>query len=292
MRNTVLYGSAIDELAKVPAESVQTVVCSPPYWGLRDYEHPDQLGHEETPEEYCMSLALIFQHLRRVLRSDGTLWLNIGDTYARGKKGQHKPGDPGKQDYIYTRGGGRASAEIDLKKCGLKPKDLVGIPWRAALLLQKFGWYLRSDIIWNKPNAMPEPVQDRPTLVHEYLFLLSKRETYFYDYEAIQELAASGEPKNRRSVWNINTKPYPKAHFAVFPPDLVSLCIKAGTQKGDLVLDPFAGSGTTLEVAANLQRDYLGIELNPKYKPSIDERLERAESNKHGRDLFDLAMGT
>ncbi len=288
MRNIVLYGDAAERLKDIPSESVQMVVCSPPYWGLRDYGHEGQIGHEETPEDYYLAISKIFEQVKRVLKPDGTVWLNIGDSYARdAKKGQHKPGDPGKQDYIYSRGGGKASTEVDLQKTGLKPKDLVGIPWRTALSLQRFGWYLRADIIWHKPNSMPDPVKDRPTLAHEYVFLLTKNETYFYDHEALQELGKNGQYRNRRTVWDINTVPYAGAHFAVMPPELASLCIQAGSRKGDIVLDPFAGSGTTLAVAADLQRDYIGIELNEDHKPLIEERLEKAEDGRHAQDMFD-----
>src|SRR5690606_3509133 len=226
-----------------------------------------------------------------VLKADGTVFLNLGDSYARdARKGQHKPGDEGKQDYIYSRGGGKASTEVDLQKAGLKAKDLVGIPWRAALTLQSLGWYLRADIIWNKPNAMPDPVKDRPTMSHEYVFLLSKRETYFYDHEALQEIGANGQLRNRRTVWSINTEASKKAHFAVMPQELAVLCIKAGSRPGDLVLDPFAGSGTTLAAAAELQRDYIGIELNEKNRPLIEEKLGKAEEIRHGRDAFDAML--
>lgn len=291
MRNEVLYGPAAEQLFNIPSDSVQTVVTSPPYWGLRNYGHDEQLGHEDTPQGFCDALAGIFEEARRVLKDDGTVFLNLGDSYARdARKGQHKPGDKGKQDYIYSRGGGKAATEVDLQKSGLKPKDLVGIPWRAALTLQSLGWYLRADIIWNKPNAMPDPVKDRPTMAHEYVFLLSKRENYFYDHEALQEIGVNGALRNRRTVWNINTEASSKSHFAVMPQELAVLCIKAGSRPGDLVLDPFAGSGTTLAAAAELQRDYIGIELNEKNRPLIEEKLGKAEEIRHGRDAFDAML--
>ena len=292
MKNTVLYGPASERLREIPPESVQTCVCSPPYWGLRDYEHSDQLGCEDTPEGFCMGLALIFEQVKKVLKPDGTLWLNLGDSYVRPLgKGQHKPGDPGKQDYIYSRGGGKAATEVDMSKCkGLKPKDLVGIPWRAALTLQKFGWYLRSDIVWNKPNAKPEPVEDRPVHSHEYVFLFSKSETYYFDPKALREPASKGF-RNGRSVWDIKTEIYKGAHFAVMPTSLAAKCIEAGSRKGDLILDPFAGSGTTFAVATDLGRDYLGIELNEeKYRGLIEERLAKASSSREDKDTFNMMM--
>lgn len=317
-----------------------------------------QLGLERTPEEYVSRMVDLFREVRRVLRDDGTLWLNLGDCYGRDEaKGQHKPGDSGKQDYIIKRGNGRIANQVNLTECSLKPKDLVGMPWRVAFALQADGWYLRSDIIWHKPNPMPESVTDRPTKAHEYIFLMSKSEKYFYNAEAIAEKAspdtharygrgrsdnhkyADGGPgrqtiatnkpgsrfykkpagwntgpgdhrdltgryapgvnpkcaepgsgikqnssfsaavkdvldyRNKRSVWTINTQAYPEAHFATFPEDLVRPCILAGCPPGGIVLEPFAGSGTTLAVARQLGCDAYGIELNPKYIPLIEKRL-------------------
>jgi DNA modification methylase len=250
-------------------------------------------------------LVTIFREVRRVLKPDGTLWLNLGDSYARdARKGQHKPGDMGKQSHVYDRGGGGASAMMDFEACRLKPKDLIGIPWTVAFALRADGWYLRSDIIWSKPNVMPESVTDRPTKSHEYLFLLSKSERYFYDAAAIVEpfvgknehdrtggsYAPPGQTahssrtngsrgshrlvgRNRRTVWTINTKPYKGAHFATFPAELPRICILAGTEPGDVVLDPFAGSGTTCAVAKSLGRRFVGIELNADYVALAEKRI-------------------
>lgn len=290
MRNQVLYGPAAEQLSNIPSDSVQTVVTSPPYWGLRDYEHEGQIGNEETPQEFCKALVGIFEEVRRVLKGDGTVFLNLGDSYVRpANKGAPGWGG-GKSKYIYERGGGRATTKVDPSKCDIKPKNLVGIPWRVALMLQDLGWYLRSDIIWHKPNVMPDPVKDRPTLAHEYVFLLSKKESYFYDHEALKEVGVNGELRNRRSVWSISTGTLQQAHFAVMPQELAVLCIKAGSRPGDLVLDPFAGSGTTLAAAAELQRDYVGIELNEKNRSLIEGKLEKAEEMRHVRDAFDLMM--
>ena len=291
----IIYGDCRNKLKELGPESVQICVTSPPYWGLRDYGHDDQLGLEETPEEYTDNLVEVFRQVKRVLKDDGTLWLNLGDSYngsggAGGdyNKGGLKEGQPKyKGRNILT----------------LKPKDLVGIPWRVAFALQADGWYLRQDIIWHKPNPMPEPVKDRCTKSHEYIFLLSKSEKYFYDADAISEpiqdstveryktgwdgdrkrgwpgnsqnnmhkymgseKAQSVTHRNKRSVWTVNTKPYSEAHFAVFPQELIEPCIQAGSKTGDVVLDPFFGSGTTGEVAERFGRNYVGIELNEEYK--------------------------
>lgn len=240
-------GDVIDTLKKIPDESVQCVVTSPPYWGLRDYGIKGQLGLEETPEEYVANMVKVFREVKRVLRVDGTLWLNLGDSFASNTKGSggHNP----KQDS--NKGSWTGIIKLDH---GIKPKDLVGIPWRVAFALQADGWWLRSDIIWGKPSPMPESVTDRPTKAHEYVFLLTKSERYFYDNEAIKEDCVDGDPRsprgsianprlnsglrytplakrNKRSVWNITTKPFPGAHFAVFPPEIPEICIKAGTSE-------------------------------------------------------------
>lgn len=306
----ILQGDCRELLKTGPDESVQCCVTSPPYWGLRDYGVKGQIGLEKTPEEYVANLVEVFREVRRVLRPDGTLWLNLGDSYARSlEKGGSGPN--GKHDTIpayadarrlmresegSSDGGvGRAArAPIGNGCSNLKPKDLVGIPWMVALALRADGWYLRSDIIWAKNNPMPESVRDRPTKAHEYVFLLSKSERYFYDHEAIKEDAAGagskrpsmkkgsfqakGEPlpgrlpfravtekRNARSVWTINTKPFKEAHFAVFPEELARRCILAGSKPGDTVLDPFHGAGTTGLVAQQLEREYVGIELSAEY---------------------------
>lgn len=291
----VYVGDVRAALREMPAESVQTVVTSPPYWGLRDYGIAGQLGLEETPAEYVANLVEVFREIWRVLRPDGTAWLNLGDSYA-GYHGNSNHVIPTSSTNGWTNGynenlrGGQRPQDI-----GLKPKDLVGIPWRVALALQADGWWLRSDIIWSKPNPMPESVTDRPTRAHEYIFLLTKRERYFYDADAVREpsthpVGAKRGPKvytdggyfrngegastlgggnpvgrNRRTVWAISTKPFPEAHFATFPPEIPRTCILAGSRPGDVVLDPFHGSGTTMQVALELGRQYVGCDLNPEY---------------------------
>ncbi len=404
---TILTGDAIEQLRTLPDESVQCCVTSPPYWGLRDYSTNGQLGLEKTPEEYVAKMVEVFREVRRVLRKDGTLWLNLGDSYAGGgtsavSNSEHDGGvwkadgfTDGFRNSSKYQGQSRQATNVS----GLKPKDLCGIPWRVAFALQADGWWLRSDIIWAKPNPMPESVTDRPTKSHEYLFLLTKSATYFYDAEAIKERASvephpagytSGESyaigpmsrnghsqregdqsriwasngnRNKRSVWTVATAPYPEAHFATYPPDLIKPCIMAGTsakgccakcgspwerivegeQTGDqrwskngglhradapgailspssvfrtgshnvnktigwqptckcrepwsealmrghdvgminpnnvqpcTVLDPFAGSGTTGEVALELGRKAILIELNPKYVALIRQRCD------------------
>ena len=309
----ILVGDARETLATLPAESIHCCVTSPPYWGLRDYGEPGQLGLEPTPEEYVQRLVGIFREVRRVLRGDGTLWLNLGDSYATsgvaGPQRDASGGLGGGRD-LGTRGEhGSSITSAGINRAiprGLKPKDLVGIPWRVAFALQADGWYLRSDIIWSKPNPMPESVTDRPTKAHEYLFLLSRSPRYFYDADAVREASdatgptweerkAAGEPvrhglasaaacgaggfaanpagRNRRSVWTIATQPFPGAHFAVMPPALVRPCILAGCPVGGVVLDPFAGAGTVPLVAAENGRGYLGIELNPEYAEMARERI-------------------
>lgn len=304
--------------------SVQTCVTSPPFWGLRDYGHADQIGLEATPEEYVEKLVGVFRLVREVLADDGTLWLNLGDCYATGAgRVGNCPGGGEQGDrwngHRGSRGGsakqphtgnaiGPTTQPNRLPLPGLKPKDLVGIPWRAAFALQADGWWLRSDIVWEKPNCMPESVTDRPTKSHEYLFLLSKRPDYYYDGEAIKEPCRSGpsdirkmeerrdriggkhkslaDPlskasaatnigrkrsvgdasgRNKRSVWTIPTVPNAEEHFAAFPPALVEPCIMAGSRPGDIVLDPFFGTGTVGHLAERLGRRWIGIELNPDY---------------------------
>lgn len=290
-------GNCLDILPTMEAGSVKCCVTSPPYFGLRDYGNDEQIGLEETPEAFVESLVNVFREVRRVLADDGTLWLNLGDSYSSGGRttttAQTIRGDCGE----------------DAKKAtvcrppvieGIKPKDLIGIPWRVALALQADGWYLRQDIIWSKPNPMPESVTDRCTKAHEYIFLLSKSPKYFYDAEAIKEKSLhpgvvsvqtgkgskmrsmngivpqhniiAGETRNKRSVWEVTTKPYSGAHFATFPPDLIKPCIMAGCPTGGTVLDPFGGSGTTGMVALELGRSAELIELNPDYVEIIEGR--------------------
>lgn len=272
----VLNMDVLEGLRTLPDNSVNCCVTSPPYWGLRDYGHQGQIGLEDTPQEYVTRMVEVFREVRRVLRDDGTLWLNLGDSY-------------------------------------YKQKELLGIPWKVAFGLQEDGWFLRQDIIWHKPNPMPESVTDRCTKAHEYIFLMTKNSKYYYDNDSIKEKSVTtvnrktlptdeykagktpsevtgkmtnrggkslayaypnGIPfRNKRSVWTVTTKPFKGAHFAVMPQDLVEPCVKAGCPEGGVVLDPFAGSGTTLVVASKLNRSAIGIELNPDYVSIIEERL-------------------
>ncbi len=266
----IYTGNCLDILPTLPAQSVHCCVTSPPYWGLRDYGHADQLGNERTHTEYVKNMVQVFREVRRVLRDDGTLWLNLGDTYGSGKQ-------------------------------------LTGIPWRVAFALQDDGWYLRQDIIWHKPNPMPESVQDRCTKAHEYVFLFAKQQRYYYDAKAIMEPADPRnyrkratqrivppgqtiqskmdarrgeilcEDRNRRSVWSVSVNSYSRVHFAVMPPKLVEPCILAGCPVGGVVLDPFAGSGTTGAVATSLGRNFVGIELNPAYVELAEERIGNSQ---------------
>lgn len=256
----IIEGDAHVVLAQLPDQCVQTVVTSPPYWGLRDYDLPGQIGLEETLPQYLNRLVAIFAEVKRVLRDDGTLWLNIGDGYTSGNRGWRAPD---------KKNAARAMEIRPDTPEGLKPKDLLGIPWRLALRLQEDGWYLRSDIIWHKPNAMPESVKDRPTRAHEYIFLLSKREQYYYDRNAILEVNG----RNKRSVWSVNTLPLSLPHAATFPPALIRPCILASTRPGDYVLDPFFGSGTVGLVSEETGRNYVGIELHAEYVKLAAERL-------------------
>jgi len=258
--STIIEGDAYISLQKLADESVQCAVTSPPYWGLRDYGIEKQIGLEEQLQQYINDLLVVFREVKRVLSSDGVLWLNIGDGYTSGNRG-YRAAD--------KKNPARAMSIRPDTPPGLKPKDLLGVPWRLAFALQTDGWYLRSDIIWNKPNAMPESVKDRPTRSHEYLFMFTKNEKYYYDSQAIKE-----NNRNIRTVWNINTSPFPGAHFATFPRDLILPCIISSTRYDDYVLDPFFGSGTVGEVAIQYNRKFIGIELNPDYIKIAQERLE------------------
>jgi site-specific DNA-methyltransferase (cytosine-N4-specific) len=267
----IVVGDSRKVLASLEASRFQTVVTSPPYWGLRDYGVRGQIGAEPIIKDYLADLVAIFREVRRVLSDDGTVWFNIGDSYTSGGRTwrQTDKKSPARgMDY-------RAPTPE-----GLKPKDLIGVPWRIAFALQADGWYLRSDIIWHKPNGIPESVKDRPSRVHEYIFLLTKSEKYFYNYEAVKEPAEvngqqNGHSRARRSVWSINTEPVPDAHFATYPPALVRPCILAGTRPGDEVLDPFLGSGTTGQVALRLGRNFTGVELKDDYAEMARKRILR-----------------
>ena len=257
----MLYeGDALTILQRLPSDSVQCAITSPPYWGLRDYNNPDQIGLEETLPQFINRLRTVFAEVRRALRPDGVFWLNIGDGYTSGNRGWRAPD---------KKNPARAMDVRPSTPDGLKAKDLLGIPWRLAFALQDDGWYLRADVVWNKPNAMPESVKDRPTRAHEYMFMLTKGEKYYYDRTAVLE--ANG--RNCRSVWNVNTQGFAGAHFATFPPKLIEPCIKSSTRRGDFVLDPFFGSGTVGLVAQNLERRYVGIELNPEYVSLAARRI-------------------
>lgn len=265
-RCELLIGDARQLLEKMPDENFNCIVTSPPYWGLRDYGVPGQIGAEATIDDYITDLVRLFRNARRTLVDDGTLWLNIGDSYTSGGRTWRDTDAKNK---------GRGMDYRPPTPRGLKPKDLIGVPWKLAFALQADGWYLRTDIIWNKPNCQPESVKDRPTRSHEYVFLFSKSERYYYDWQAIMEPAADPKKrsKNRRTVWNINTEPYPGSHFAVYPKSLVRLCVLAGSRENDRVLDPFFGSGTTGVVCNELGRDCVGIELNAEYAKLARERL-------------------
>ncbi|HDZ73461.1 MAG TPA: site-specific DNA-methyltransferase [Aurantimonas coralicida] len=257
----IFEGDALTVLRRLPENSVQCVVTSPPYWGLRDYNVANQIGHEPTLPQFINSLRTVFSEVRRVLKQDGVFWLNIGDGYTSGNRGWRAPD---------KKNPARAMAVRPDTPEGLKPKDLMGIPWKLAFALQEDGWYLRSDIVWNKPNAMPESVKDRPTRSHEYLFMLTKGERYYYDRMAILE----SNGRNARSVWSVHTQGFPGAHFATFPPKLVDPCVRASSRQGDFVLDPFFGSGTVGLVAQASARRYVGIELHPEYVRIAADRLD------------------
>jgi len=308
----LLLGNCLDELKKLDDCSVDCCVTSPPYWGLRDYGVVGQLGLESTPEEYTKNLVNVFKEVKRVLKKDGTLWLNLGDSYAGGGNNRGNSKTLSLKQSSNKGAIGQVGKIMPLPKpkfFGLKPKDLVGIPWRVAFALQADGWYLRQDIIWHKPNPMPESVRDRCTKAHEYIFLLSKSESYYFDNDAIRVphkrlwnssnggnfsdvghkkhgkiQNKSTHPKgypapnplgaNRRSVWSVSTKPFKGAHFATFPPDLIEPCILAGCPENGIVLDPFFGAGTTGLVAKNNKRNFIGIELNETYLEIAKKRIE------------------
>lgn len=263
--STVIEGDSLFVLQRLAANSVQCIVTSPPYWGLRDYGINGQIGLEETLPQYLNRLVAIFAEAKRVLRDDGVLWLNIGDGYTSGNRG-YRASD--------KKNPARAMSIRPDTPDGLKPKDLIGIPWRLAFALQDDGWYLRTDIVWQKPNAMPESVKDRPTRSHEFIFMLTKSAKYYYDRTAVLEING----RNRRTVWSVNTTPYAQAHFATFPPMLIEPCILSSSRPGDYVLDPFFGSGTVGVVCKDFKRKYIGVELNPDY---IQIALDRLNNHDH-----------
>ena len=365
----IYEGDALAVLKTLKSESVQMCVTSPPYYGLRDYGVAGQIGLEDTPEQFIQRLVDVFREVRRVLKNDGTLWVNIGDSYAGSGKGAWQNKEVQKEVYVPDSN----SPQCKMQKvwCGIKPKDLIGIPWMLAFALRADGWYLRQDIIWHKPNPMPESVRDRCTKSHEYIFLLSKSPKYYFDYEAIQEESISSDtrpsalirarerdyqtkdalfpeaylkPKhpiggvkrgeqgdehyrtasgnewiptvrhnniaekgrhpnsftliraegmadevylvrNKRDVWKVATKPYSGAHFATYPEDLILPCILAGTKQGDVVLDPFNGAGTTGVVCAKTGREYIGIELNPKYIKILEERISSVKNDIEAQSM-------
>ena len=277
MIDTILYGDCRSTLKQFADAGIKAQMCvtSPPYYGLRDYgNEDDQIGLEESPEEFITQLVEVFRGVRDCLTDDGTLWVNIGDSYYnyRSGKGQALPKQSvasNNQDLPQIRNPRRGN-----KLVGLKDKDLIGIPWMLAFALRADGWYLRQDIIWSKPNPMPESMKDRCTKSHEYIFLLSKNKNYYFDVESIKEPTVDGmQLKRKRSVWDVTTKPYKGAHFAVYPPELIEPCILAGSKEGDIVLDPFMGSGTTAAVAKYNKRKYIGCELHQDYSSLIEKRV-------------------
>tara|TARA_Y100000996_G_scaffold402642_1_gene374805 strand:+ start:1316 stop:2143 length:828 start_codon:yes stop_codon:yes gene_type:complete len=267
MRDTILFGDCLQTLKEFD-EKPRCCITSPPYYGLRNYGGEDcQIGLEQSPEEYIENLVKVFREVRNLLAEDGTLWLNIGDSYYNYR--------PGKGQALVKQTVSNTKQDLP-DKCarrgnkleGYKEKDLIGIPWMLAFALRADGWYLRQDIIWHKPNPMPESVRDRCTKSHEYLFLLSKNQNYYFDVDVIKE-----PTRRKRSVWKVTNKPYKGSHFAVFPPDLIKPCILAGSEENDIILDPFMGSGTTAFVAKELGRDYIGCELHEEYGKLIQKRL-------------------
>jgi DNA modification methylase len=305
--NKIEFGDCREIMSRWKDEGikVQTCVTSPPYFGLRDYGHDGQIGLEQTVGEYVNNILDVFRHVWHILEDDGTVWLNLGDSYYNYRTGKGQALN--KQTVSNTNQDlPNTCARRGNKQDGLKEKDLIGIPWRVAFALQEFGWYLRQDIIWHKPNPMPESVRDRCTKSHEYIFLLSKSPQYYFDNEAIKEPSIHAgriinydeskykdengnvkkgyethvtgkreikDTKNKRSVWVVTVKPYKGAHFATFPKELITPCILAGSKEGDIVFDPFMGSGTTAQVALQHGRQYLGCELNKEYEKLQQERI-------------------
>jgi site-specific DNA-methyltransferase (cytosine-N4-specific) len=264
-KSLILHGDTRDVINELPDNFYSSCITSPPYWGKRDYGYEGQIGAEESLGEYVEDLVKVFRVLKKKLKPDGTFWLNIGDSYTSGNRtwrAEDKKNPAREMSYRPRTPG------------GLKPKDLIGIPWRLAFALQADGWYLRSDIIWYKPNCQPESVKDRPTQSHEYIFLFSKSEDYYYDYESIKEPAAErGKTRNKRTVWQVNTEPFAEAHFATFPEDLIQPIITASSKENEYVIDPFFGAGTVGIVCNKLNRKYHGIELKQDYIDIANRRL-------------------
>lgn len=305
--NKIYCGNCVEVLKTFSDKSINCCITSPPYYGLRDYGVSGQIGNEDTPEQYIEKLVNVFKEVRRILKDDGVLWLNLGDSWAGSNQGAGTKNLTKKQasnhgtNYMNTD-----THKSKLSKLiGYKPKDLIGIPWMAAFALREAGWYLRQDIIWAKGNPMPESVKDRCTKSHEYIFLLSKSRKYYFDYESIKEPAvtqpkardknkegyqadypkgdrfSSGERvygadgmRNKRDVWNVNIKPCKEAHFATFPDTLIEPCVLAGCPEGGIILDPFMGAGTTGIVSKRNNRNYVGIELNPNYIQIAENRIK------------------
>ncbi len=291
-------------LKELPGNSIHCCVTSPPYYGLRDYGADAQIGLESTPEEYIQKLARVFREVFRVLTEDGTLWVNISDSYAGSMKGAAGYPDNAMNYKQGTNRGTLGKATLVRQCTGCKPKDMIGIPWMLAFSLRADGWYWRDTIIWNKPSCMPESVRDRTTKSHEYILLFSKSKKYYFDCDAIAEVAVTYDTiirernttklnntpgrtkmkglirndyktRNKRSVWSVPTQPLREAHFATFPEKLIVDCIKAGCPEDGIVLDPFMGSGTTAIVARKLNRNYVGYELNPSYISIAKKRIEK-----------------
>lgn len=303
----ILCGNAVEQLTTLADESIDMCVTSPPYYGLRDYGEDGQIGVEQTPSEYIERLVKVFDEVHRVLKKDGTLWVNIGDSYAGSGKGPSTISKHGKNKDVFTMN--NRIYDVPKKWDGIKPKDLIGIPWMLAFALRNRGWYLRSDIIWHKINCLPESAKDRPTKCHEYIFLLSKSRNYYFDYKSIREpikevtkerykrgrsangkyvgkQGISNEKENsldfdqqfrrKRDVWEVSTNSYKMdEHFAMYPEKLIEPCILAGCRVGGIVLDPFFGSGTTGAVAKRLGREYIGIDLNERYCQKAQERIDK-----------------
>lgn len=309
----ILQGNALDRVYRLEDASIDCIVTSPPYFGLRNYGHAEQIGLEETPEQYIESLVTLFRECRRALKDTGTFWLNLGDSYWHIRDESGRSGGEGNTAKAYTKNQARAGGKYHDT---YKPKDLMMIPARVAMALQADGWYLRSQIVWHKPNAMPESVTDRPTNDYEMVYLLSKSREYFYDADAIREAhkteetalrdksnegygAAYTKPlgagprswytptgRNKRAVWAINTKPYSEAHFATMPQELADTCIKAGCPKDGVVMDPFGGAGTTAVSAISLKRHYILFELNTAYIGLAQKRIRLAEIEASQLDMF------